>query len=115
MNEEKDRIYKLLAKNNDVIREACMTYGTSFPIDNNDLRSKIKDELIYKLNKIEMNILALNEYDIKINKDKIRNNLDELKLYYKNFKEYINILGYESLFIKKHIEKYEAFFISKLK
>lgn len=98
-----------------IAKEASLEYKSDpLSLDIN-LRSKIKDDMIYKLSKLEMNILNLDKYNIKNKAEEIKNTLEEIKTYYESFKDYINIAGYESTFIKMHIEKYELYFKEKLK
>ena len=75
--------------------------------------STLKDEIIQKLASLEKEILTFDKGDnqsILNIKKRIVNLKDDIK----NYGEFININGYETHFIKKHIKKYESFFLKKL-
>lgn len=73
----------------------------------------IRDKIIENLGKLEESILNLNKED-KEKIAKIKKDILSLREDIHTFGDIININGYETYFIKKHIKKYEYFFLRKI-
>lgn len=73
----------------------------------------IRQKIIKKLGELEESILTLDKEDKK-SINKIKKDILSLKKDIIKFGDIINLNGYETYFIKKHIEKYECFFLRKI-